>query len=573
MSVQLEFNSSRWIKCQSNTVEKELEKRQKRISQVLDYDICASVIFNECRNIAITKSIYTRDANFSKEILPNMIFFQKNSKNKLNELVNNKSIVQNRHTGDRCFLIEEVKSEVFIPIFNPRGNTMTLIGCIYLASYEDKSFPSELLLEDDGLNEQISGISKLLNLSLVEYEQLSNAMGMINVLTEILKHKDHFLPNHSYNVANWCKEIGMELGLSHEELDKLYLAGLLHDVGKTMIDYNILNKPGKLTEEEYKIIKNHPIDSYIISKHLLGHIPKLRDIPKIVRHHHECYDGKGYPDGLKGDEVPFYSYIIGISDAIDAMLSNRAYKKAMPLNAVISELYKNKGVQFHPELVDIMAEKLTKAAKQLKETLYNPIGLSSLIISSKEDILIIEGTLVKLENIYIFKPLEESKVEGIELSKAVDVEMVVKGLNSLQHFEAKVEDFEDNTFYISNLQLIPSSNTFNLIWNLEGILYHPVSNKKVPIEIMRIGGDALSFAIYGDIAKGIPYEETIKVKVLFEDQDIDVSGNIMKAYNFGPYKYFDLAYTNIPDFKRDMIFRQLFRKQIQLRKAIAEYKY
>ncbi len=90
---------------------------------------------------------------------------------------------------------------------------------------------------------------------------------------------------------------------------------------------------------------------------------------------------------------------------------------------------------------------------------------------------------------------------------------------------------------------------------------------------MRIGGDALSFAIYGDIAKGIPYEETIKVKVLFEDQDIDVSGNIMKAYNFGPYKYFDLAYTNIPDFKRDMIFRQLFRKQIQLRKAIAEYKY
>ncbi len=410
-----------------------------------------------------------------------IFFFKKNSKNKLNELVNNKSIVQNRHTGgDRCSLIEEVKSEVFIPIFNPLGNTMTLIGCIYLASYEDKSFPSELLLEDDGLNEQISGISKLLNLSLVEYEQLSNAMGMINVLTEILKHKDYFLPNHSYNVANWCKEIGMELGLSHEELDKLYLAGLLHDVGKTMIDCNILNKPGKLTEEEYKIIKNHPIDSYIISKHLLGHIPKLRDIPKIVRHHHERYDGKGYPDGLKGDEVPFYSYIIGISDAIDAMLSNRAYKKAMPLNAVISELYKDKGVQFHPELVDIMAEKLTKAAKQLKETLHNPIGLSSLIISSKEDILIIEGTLVKLENIYIFKPLEESKVEGIELSKAVDVEMVVKGLNSLQHFEAKVEDFEDNTFYISNLQLIPSSNTFNLIWNLEGILYHPVSNKKVP---------------------------------------------------------------------------------------------
>lgn len=569
----MSFDSSRWIKCQSNTVEKELEKRQKKISQVLGYDICASLIFNTSRNIAITKSIYTKDENFSKEYLPNMIFFQKNSQNELNQLVKSKDIVENHYTEGRFSLIEKARSEVFIPMFNPQGNTLILIGCIYLASYENKSFPSELLLEDDSLNTHISDISKLLRLALIEFEHMSNSMNMINVLTEILKYKDHFLPNHSYNVANWCKEIGMELGLSHEELDKLYLAALLHDVGKTMIDNNILNKSSQLTEEECEIIKKHPIDSYIISKHLLSHIPKLKDIPKIVRHHHERYDGTGYPDGLKGDEIHFYSYIIGIADAIDAMLSNRAYKKAMPVHRVIDELYKNKGTQFHPELVDIMVERLIKADKQLKETLHNPISLSSLIISSREDILIIEGTLVKLGNIYIFKPLEESKMEGIELFKAVDVEMVVKGLNSLQHYHAKIEDFEDNTFYISSLQLIPSLNTFNLLWNLEGILYHPINNKKIPIEIMRIGGDALSFAIHRTIAKDISKENTLKVKVLFQDYDIDVSGNIIKGYNFGPYMYFDLVYTNIPDFKRDMIFRQLFRKQIQLRKAIAEYKY
>ncbi len=149
----------------------------------------------------------------------------------------------------------------------------------------------------------------------------------------------------------------MELGFTHEELNKIYLAGLLHDVGKVMIGNNILNKPGQLTEAECEIMKKHSIDSYIISKCILGHIHGLKDIPKIVRHHHERYDGKGYPDGLKGEEVPFNCYIIGICDAVDAMLSNRAYKKALPVNGVISQLYRNKGTQFHPELVDIMAKK------------------------------------------------------------------------------------------------------------------------------------------------------------------------------------------------------------------------
>ena len=94
----------------------------------------------------------------------------------------------------------------------------------------------------------------------------------------------------------------------------------------------------------------------------------------------------------------------------------------------------------------------------------------------------------------------------------------------------------------------------------------------MPIEIMRIGGDAFSFAIRGDIAEEIPYGKPLKAKILFEEYDIDISGNIVKGYDFGPYKYFDFYYTNIPDFKRDMIFRQLFRKQIELRKAILEYK-
>ncbi|WP_195839122.1 HD-GYP domain-containing protein [Anaerosalibacter bizertensis] len=572
MSVKLDINSSIWIRSQCSTVKKELEETEKKICKILDYDICASLLFNDSRNIAINKSTYAKTLHDKKSIFPNIIFFKKDPDNKLNELIRTKDIVENYYIEEKCKTLEEVISEVFIPIFNSQGDTMILIGCIYLGSYSKKRFLEEVLLEDTMLNEYISKISKLLTLSLLKFEQMENVMNMINIFTELIKQKDHFLPNHNYNVANWCKIIGIELGLSHQELDKLYLAGLLHDIGKVMIDFNIVNKPDRLTEEEYEIIKEHPIYSYIISKYLLGHIPKLNDVPEIVKHHHERYDGKGYPDGLKGEEVLLSSYIVGISDAVDAMMSNRAYKKAMPLNTVISELYRNKGTQFHPQLVDIMVKRLAKAEEQFEKILENTINLSSLIVSYKEDIFILEGSLMNIDNCYMFKPFEKFLIEDFELSKVMDVEIVIKDLTNLHHYHVKVEDFKDDTFYISHLQLIPLSNTFNLLWSIEGILYHPIDNKEMPIEIMRIGGDAFSFAIRGDIAEEIPYGKPLKAKILFEEYDIDISGNIVKGYDFGPYKYFDFYYTNIPDFKRDMIFRQLFRKQIELRKAILEYK-
>ena len=192
-----------------------------------------------------------------------------------------------------------------------------------------------------------------------------------------------------------------------------------------------------------------------------------------------------------------------------------------------------------------------------------------MIISLKHDILIFEGSLIRLENYYIFKPIEGSKVEGLELSEVIDVEMVVKDLSTIYNYQVKIEDFVDNTFYISLLQSIPSTNdTFNLLWNLSGILYHPIKNKEIPIEITRIGGNALTFCLQEDIDVNILYKKVLKLKVLFDEYDIEVSGSIIKSYTFGPYKYFEIQYTDIPDNKRDAIFRQLFRRQIEIRKTI-----
>lgn len=483
MSVRIDLNSSRWIKSQFNTTERKLIRKQNRIIELLDYDICISFLFNDSRNLAFVRGVSSKDNHSCQDMIPSTLFLNKRQYNSIKELIDKKDKVENHYHSSLPLLLENIKSEVLIPIFkydNIDNLSMKLIGCLYLGSNIYKEFPSGFFSEDKEINEKVSDISKLLTLCLARFEQISDAINMIDIFIDILEQNDPYLSNHSYNVANWCREIGMELGFSREELNQLAFAGLLHDLGKCMIDSKVLNKPETLTEEEYAIIKYHILYSYKISKNLLGHIEGLDDIPRIIKYHHERYDGKGYPSGLKGDEVPFESYIIGISDSVDAMLTNKPYKKAMPINAVIRELYREKGKQFHPQLVDIMVDRLTKAQNQLKETHYHTVGLSSLIISHEEKVVIIEGTLFNMGNYYIFNPDEESKVDGIDLSKIANVEMVVKKLNNLNYYEIKLEDLIDNTFYISSIKLIPSPNTFNLLWNLEGILYWGMEIEKLP---------------------------------------------------------------------------------------------
>ncbi|NLJ79217.1 MAG: hypothetical protein GX329_07630 [Tissierellia bacterium] len=195
-----------------------------------------------------------------------------------------------------------------------------------------------------------------------------------------------------------------------------------------------------------------------------------------------------------------------------------------------------------------------------------------MIISCDEDLTILEGTLIKLENFFVFKPNDISLAERIEMPDITNVELVIKDINMLNYYQIELEDFIDDRFYISSIKLIPSTNTFNLLWDLDGIIYHPVNGKEIPMRITRLGGDALSFSICDAQDMDIPYYEVLRARVIFEDHVIDITGNIVKSYDLGPYRYFELCYTDILESRRDAIYRQLFRKQIELRKAISEFR-
>lgn len=168
-------------------------------------------------------------------------------------------------------------------------------------------------------------------------------------LTSAIDAKDTYTKGHSSRVAKYSREIARRMGKKQGEMDEIYFAGLLHDVGKIGIPDAIINKPDKLTEE-FAVIQTHPS----IGAGILGTISEMPTISVGAHYHHERYDGKGYPDGLVGEEIPELARIIGTADAYDAMSSKRSYRDILPQEVVRREIEKGKGLQFDPVIADIM---------------------------------------------------------------------------------------------------------------------------------------------------------------------------------------------------------------------------
>lgn len=171
-------------------------------------------------------------------------------------------------------------------------------------------------------------------------------------LAKTIDAKDMYTNGHSMRVAKYSGMIAQRMGLSEKEIEDISNMAMLHDIGKIGIPDSIINKASKLTDAEYDIIKKHPEIGYQI----LSEMPELKDIAIGARWHHERYDGKGYPDGMKGDDIPLKARIICVADSYDAMSSNRSYRKFLPQDVVRSELEKGCGTQFDPVIAGIMLD-------------------------------------------------------------------------------------------------------------------------------------------------------------------------------------------------------------------------
>jgi len=199
---------------------------------------------------------------------------------------------------------------------------------------------------------------------LIENAQLYQEMremffDAIRVLSATVDAKDPYTANHSLNVTTYACSLARELGLSEETIQNIYLAGLLHDIGKIGIPEEILLKPGKLTAEEYQEIMKHPVTGAKIIEPLRG----LKNIIPMVRHHHERYDGTGYPDKLRGEEIPLEARILATADAFDALTSERPYRKAHNPENALKEIRRHQGTQFDPKIVEALEKIVMRKIK------------------------------------------------------------------------------------------------------------------------------------------------------------------------------------------------------------------
>jgi putative nucleotidyltransferase with HDIG domain len=202
------------------------------------------------------------------------------------------------------------------------------------------------------LTESFNDMSKVITdqkKELFKYTQeLEEAyVSILRVLAMAIDARDSYTLGHSARVALNSLMIGQEIGLKEDELEELEIASLFHDVGKLKTPDAILLKGRSLDSREYDAMRHHPEDG----AEILNKVKPLRKYVEPVRHHHEYYNGKGYPDGLDGDEIPLYSAIISIADTYDAMTSTRPYRKALSKEEACRELERGAGKQFHPDLV------------------------------------------------------------------------------------------------------------------------------------------------------------------------------------------------------------------------------
>ena len=236
-----------------------------------------------------------------------------------------------------------------------------------IQGYCEKSdkFDQLILLIESGIK-AVSQMQLIKNINAelqTTYDKLESAyMETIELLRFTVEAKDAYTRGHSDRVSAYSVLIGEALGLSEDDLKTLKIGGLFHDIGKIGIPDSILLKTDKQDDEEYSEIKNHPA----IGAHILSNATIFKDIIPIVKHHHERFDGHGYPGKLKGEEIPYLARIATVADSFDAMTSKRSYRDSLPIDVVKEEIKKNSGTQFDPEIAEVFLKILDEQPEEIR---------------------------------------------------------------------------------------------------------------------------------------------------------------------------------------------------------------
>jgi putative nucleotidyltransferase with HDIG domain len=290
------------------------------------------------------------------------LFIQKSSDPQAEILHNDSSLKLLAHHEEMEIMIQTVRPDSIV--FISPGDDPKLMEFYYILQGEASLAMPEgnvTLKEGEsfyalGLKEPLriyaeNGMKLLYIASKPLFDYLYGYLGDLNELLIQTGKKDKFTYDHGKRVVQYCLKICDKIGFPNERIENILLASLFHDVGKFFVPDEILNKPSKLNDEEYRLIKKHTTDSAQLLKLKFGQV-----VADIAKQHHERLDGSGYPDGLKADEITMEGRIIAVADSLDAMTAERQYVPARPFEDAIKELKAEKGIKYDPVVVDAVAE-------------------------------------------------------------------------------------------------------------------------------------------------------------------------------------------------------------------------
>jgi HD-GYP domain-containing protein (c-di-GMP phosphodiesterase class II) len=483
----------------------------------------------------------------------------------LKESISSEMFSNNQVKLNRCVYSED---EIWyhMDIYLPYTANKLLLGSFIFQYENEQDLISKLKTHDTGYVEQLCYHIQTV---VASYEKLYYT---IDMYSELLMAKDHFMPYHMTNVANWSLKLALELDIVGKDRLNLYIAALLHDVGKLMIPDSIINKPGKLTEEEFDVVKEHsPKGAKIIEATLYG-MSIFQKVPDIILHHHEKWDGSGYPAGLMGAEIPLAARVLKVADSVDAMLSRRAYKNQMSYQSVINELSVCSGIHFDPRVANKMIEILDEYVKRgSEETISNTnfIGQASITFyyNRYDNIRAYKGNLIIRKNIAQFIVHDQDLDEDLDLNLIYRVTISFLSMNDFIEYKVNVQDIIGNRILVKDFIFLPTDKLFSLIW--EGKTKITIDdNIKVEADIMKLGGSTIVLSsdidhhdkIVGNMGKSyfIHLDESI------EDLNLNLNVNVrlLKYYKSSNQYIYIFNYVELLPAQKDSILRLLFRKQV-----------
>lgn len=504
---------------------------------------------------------------------------------KFNHVFPNNNLPNNFHYSSNNTLIlydiidNKEYSLLVLSINIPDSNIRKTIGRLVI------EFNNNVL--DKKLVEDLFDNNIINQLIVMTFNYIYNRISLVNSFVynmenyiNLLSSRESYMPYHSQNVADFAIMLYDSLDIEKSVIDRLnlYIAALLHDVGKLIISDKILTKSEILTSTDYDKIKSHPIAGYELMKNQVSSMELIKNVPLYIKHHHEWYDGMGYPDGLKKKEIPIFSRIIMVSDAVDAMLSEREYKSAFSVDQVITELKRYRGSQFDPiianKAIDLLKNK-SKFIDILKRIDTAFIGDVSLSIKNKRDgsIDVFQGNLFYKSNTSYLKLSKKDNNIDTKYNNRGIISFFVQ--NTLVQYDIEIEEVVKNSVKINKFIWKPTDKYFSIMWSVSGFIKVSKNNRK-DISIIRVGGNSLSFMINTFNKKSnenlskFKINDSISIGFTLEIDDIYesflIDSFIIDVHKFSDKLIFSVEYKDVLPKHRDRLFKAMFRKQMSLQK-------